>query len=453
MEKTIAVLGGDRRMALLARLLAEDGHPVQTWGLAAFGMEDTALEEAAQADRVVLPVPLSRGKNLNCTAAALPLCGLFALLRPEQRLYAGGVKTADREAAAEFGLTLTDYLSREELAVRNGVPTAEGAIEAAMAATDVTLCGTPCLVIGFGRIGKLLAHRLRGLGAEVTVDNSMICARAEDGLHGAEIYLDMPSVGATINIMLAATRAKGNTIIVNAGKEPHIVDLANFINAMGGSVKGAGTDTIRIRGGRSMHGCTYAVIPDQIEAGTLMIAAAATAGDVLIRGALPTHMEALTAKLLEMGARVDEGIGEDSIRVRSDGNHRHVNIKTLPYPGFPTDLQQPMSALLSTARGTSIINETIYEQRHRHLEEIRRMGGQSQIHERIAIIEGVPKLTGCAVTATDLRAGAALVVAGLMAEGVTDIYNVQFIDRGYEHLEKKLSQLGAKIERLPADAD
>ena len=202
-----------------------------------------------------------------------------------------------------------------------------------------------------------------------------------------------------------------------------------------------------------MHGCTYAVIPDQIEAGTLMIAAAATAGDVLIRGALPTHMEALTAKLLEMGARVDEGIGEDSIRVRSDGNHRHVNIKTLPYPGFPTDLQQPMSALLSTARGTSIITETIYEQRHRHLEEIRRMGGQSQIHERIAIIEGVPKLTGCAVTATDLRAGAALVVAGLMAEGVTDIYNVQFIDRGYEHLEKKLSQLGAKIERLPADAD
>ena len=167
MEKTIAVLGGDRRMALLARLLAEDGHPVRTWGLAAFGMEDTALEEAAQADRVVLPVPLSRGKNLNCTAAALPLCGLFALLRPEQRLYAGGVKAADREAAAEFGLTLTDYLSREELAVRNGVPTAEGAIEAAMAATDVTLCGTPCLVIGFGRIGKLLAHRLRGLGAEV----------------------------------------------------------------------------------------------------------------------------------------------------------------------------------------------------------------------------------------------------------------------------------------------
>ena len=167
MEKTIAVLGGDRRMALLARLLAEDGHPVRTWGLAAFGMEDTALEEAAQADRVVLPVPLSRGKNLNCTAAALPLCGLFALLRPEQRLYAGGVKTADREAAAEFGLTLTDYLSREELAVRNGVPTAEGAIEAAMAATDVTLCGTPCLVIGFGRIGQAEGRIAKALGMNV----------------------------------------------------------------------------------------------------------------------------------------------------------------------------------------------------------------------------------------------------------------------------------------------
>ncbi len=290
------------------------------------------------------------------------------------------------------------------------------------------------------------------LGATVKVDD-VICARAEEGLRGAEIYLDMPSVGATINIMLAATKAHGNTTIVNAGKEPHIVDLANFINAMGGSVKGAGTDTIRIRGGRPMHGCTYAIIPDQIEAGTLMIAAAATAGDVLIRGALPTHMEALTAKLLEMGARVDEGIGEDSIHVRSDGNHRHVNIKTLPYPGFPTDLQQPMSALLSTARGTSIINETIYENRHRHLDEIRRMGGQASIVERVAIINGVPKLEGCAVTATDLRAGAALVIAGLMAEGVTDIYNVQYIDRGYEHIEEKLRALGAKIERLPADAE
>ena len=291
----------------------------------------------------------------------------------------------------------------------------------------------------------------RALGAQVDDYGGMIYAKGD--MVGADVFFDRITVGGTINVMLAAAKAHGNTTIHNAAREPHIVDLANFLNSMGGRVRGAGTDTIRIRGGRPMHGCTYAVIPDQIETGTLMIAAAATRGDVLIRGALPTHMEALTAKLLEMGAHVDEGIGEDSIRVRSDGNHRHVNIKTLPYPGFPTDLQQPMSVLLSTARGTSIINETIFEMRFKHLEEIRRMGGISQINDRIAIIEGVPKLVGCPVTATDLRAGAALVIAGLMAEGVTDIYNVHFIDRGYEHLEDKLRSLGAQIERLPAEED
>lgn len=288
------------------------------------------------------------------------------------------------------------------------------------------------------------------LGADVSIDSGMINARA-DLLLGAHIYFDVVSVGATINVMLASVKAKGITILENCAKEPHIVDLANFLNSMGADIRGAGTDVIKIHGVDILHGTTYPIIPDQIEAGTLMIAAAATHGDVLIRGALPTHMEALTAKLLEMGARVDEGVGEDSIRVRSDGNHRHVNIKTLPYPGFPTDLQQPMSVLLSTARGTSIINETIYEMRFKHLEEIRHMGGISQINDRIAIIEGVPRLTGCAVTASDLRAGAALVIAGLMAEGVTDIYNVQYIDRGYEHLEDKLRSLGAKIERLTVD--
>ena len=290
------------------------------------------------------------------------------------------------------------------------------------------------------------------MGAQVSVEGGYINARAKNGhLKGANVYLDVVSVGATMNIMMAAALAEGTTIIENAAREPHIVDLANFLNSMGADVKGAGTDSIKIRGVKRLNGGSYAIIPDQIEAGTLMIAAAATHGDVLIRGALPTHMEALTAKLLEMGARVDEGVGEDSIRVRSDGNHRHVNIKTLPYPGFPTDLQQPMSVLLSTARGTSIINETIYEMRYKHLEEIRHMGGISQINDRIAIIEGVPHLTGCAVTASDLRAGAALVIAGLMAEGVTDIYNVQYIDRGYEHLEDKLRSLGAKIERLTVD--
>ena len=291
------------------------------------------------------------------------------------------------------------------------------------------------------------------LGATVHTDEDRIVADANGGLVGSEIYLDIPSVGATINIMLAAASARGNTTIVNVAKEPHIVDLANFINAMGGSVKGAGTDTIRIRGGRPMHGCTYAIIPDQIETGTLMIAAAATRGDVLIRGALPTHMEALTAKLLEMGAKVDEGIGEDSIRVRAEGVLRHVNIKTQPYPGFPTDLQQPMSALLSTAKGDSVINETLFENRHRHLDELRKMGGVSNIEDnhRIAKITGVPALHGAAVTATDLRAGAALVIAGLMANGITDIYDIKYIDRGYEHLEQKLCSLGAIIERMSAE--
>lgn len=286
------------------------------------------------------------------------------------------------------------------------------------------------------------------LGATMTSEQGGLLARA-DNLTGAEIYLDVVSVGATINIMLAAVRAKGNTIIVNAAKEPHIVDVANFLNAMGASVKGAGTEVIRIRGVKRMHGCIYAAIPDQIETGTLMIAAAATQGDVTIKGAIPTHMEALSAKLLELGAHVEEGIGEDSIRVWSNGRHRHVNVKTLPYPGFPTDLQQPMSALLSTARGISIVNETIYEMRFKHLDEIRRMGGKARINDRLAIIEGVPELTGCKIEASDLRAGAALVIAGMMAKGETIITNVHFIDRGYENFEGKLRSLGAHIDRIP----
>jgi UDP-N-acetylglucosamine 1-carboxyvinyltransferase len=265
---------------------------------------------------------------------------------------------------------------------------------------------------------------------------------------GNHIYFDVVSVGATINVMFAACLAKGKTILENAAKEPHIVDVANFINAMGGSVKGAGTDVIRVKGVSSLHGCNYTIIPDQIETGTLMIATAATLGDVTIKGAIPTHMEALSAKLLEMGARVEEGIGEDSIRIWSDGDHRHVNIKTLPYPGFPTDLQQPISALLTTARGISVVNETIYEMRFKHLEEIARMGAKVRLNDRLAIIEGVKGLSGCSVSANDMRAGAALVIAGLMADGVTTVSNIHFVDRGYEGLEQKLRALGADIERV-----
>ena len=284
----------------------------------------------------------------------------------------------------------------------------------------------------------------RALGAKVQVENGAVLAHAID-LVGTHIYLDMVSVGATINVMLASVKAKGITILENCAKEPHIVDLANFLNSMGARVKGAGTDVIRIRGMQHLHHCTYTVIPDQIETGTLMIAAAATRGDVTIHGCIPTHMEALTAKLLEMGVRVTEN--DDSIRVRPQGEQRAVNVKTQVYPGFPTDLQQPMTALLCMAHGTSTVCETIFEQRFKHLDELRRMGAHIKLVDRTVLIEGVRELYGAPVTVTDLRAGAALVVAGLMAKGVTEIYETSYIDRGYERIEEKLRALGAEIRR------
>ena len=287
---------------------------------------------------------------------------------------------------------------------------------------------------------------MRALGAKVETERGMVVAQAEP-LTGGDVFLDMATVGGTINVMLAASRAQGTTTIYNAAKEPHIVDLANFLGSLGCRVKGAGTDVIRIRGTQALASRRpYAVIPDQIETGTLMIAAAATHGDVTITGCIPTHMEALTAKLLEMGAKVDER--DDSIRVRSLGAHRAVTFKTQVYPGFPTDLQQPMSALLCTATGTSTVVENIFESRFRHLAEMERMGARVRIFEQTAVIEGVPQLHAAAVEATDLRAGAALVIAGLMAQGTTEISNTCFIDRGYEHLEKKLSSLGAVIWRV-----
>ncbi len=284
------------------------------------------------------------------------------------------------------------------------------------------------------------------LGVETEEKGGYYYAHARE-LLGGDVFFDIVTVGATINVMLAAVKAKGTTIIYNAAKEPHIVDLANFLNSMGAKVKGAGTDVIRIKGQGYLHGTTYAVIPDQIETGTLMIAAAATRGDVIINGCIPTHMEALTAKLLEMGVRVSDS--DDAIRVRTQGKLRPVNVKTQVYPGFPTDLQQPMSALLTTATGTSIIQETIFENRFRHMDELSRMGAHIRVVDRTAIIEGVPQLNGAPVTTTDLRAGAALLVAGLMAQGTTEIYDPEYIDRGYEHIEQKLCALGAQIRREP----
>ena len=286
----------------------------------------------------------------------------------------------------------------------------------------------------------------RSIGAEAEEIGGMLTA--EGTLTGGDVFFDMVTVGATVNVMLAAVKAKGQTFIYNAAKEPHIVDLANFLNSMGAKIKGAGTDIIRIRGVQRLHGSTYAVIPDQIETGTLMIAAAATGGDVIIDGCIPTHMDALSAKLLEMGVKVTDS--DDAIRVHVVGPRRAINVKTQVYPGFPTDLQQPMSALLTTAKGTSLVTETIFEQRFRHLDEIRRMGAHVRVMDRTAIIEGVPELYGAPMTASDLRAGAALIIAGLMARGTSEIYEPGYIDRGYEHIEDKLRSLGAEIRREAA---
>lgn len=284
------------------------------------------------------------------------------------------------------------------------------------------------------------------LGAKVEIEHGYIKLTANK-LTGASIYLDVVSVGATVNIMLAAVRAEGLTTIENAAKEPHIVDIANFLNAMGADIKGAGTDVIRIRGVKSLKGSLiHSIIPDQIEAGTFMIAAAATKGDVLVKNVIPKHMESLTAKLMEMNVKVEEF--DESIRIYVKDRLTKVNIKTLPYPGFPTDLQPPAAVLLLRAEGISTITESIFENRFQYIEELRRMGANIRVEGRMAVIEGGSKLTGAPIKATDLRAGAACVIAGLIAEGETEVSNVHYIDRGYENMVDKLRQLGADIRRI-----
>lgn len=292
---------------------------------------------------------------------------------------------------------------------------------------------------------------MRALGANVYLDESRNVIRAHAAkLKGAEIFFDLVSVGATINTMLAATRAEGLTVLQNVAKEPHVVDVANFLNMMGASVKGAGTDVIRIQGRKKLHGCSYAVIPDQIEAGTYMIAAAATRGDVVVKNVIHTHMEALTAKLLESGADVEEG--DDGVdfylRVSMRKRPNPVKLKTAVYPGFPTDLQQPMMAYLTTATGTSVVEETIFENRFNHVKELRKMGASVSVSQnRIARVKGVESLHGAELSASDLRAGAALIIAGLSASGETKVRGVEYIDRGYEHLEQKFAALGARISK------
>ena len=284
------------------------------------------------------------------------------------------------------------------------------------------------------------------LGAKVIIENGMVDARATE-LRGCSVYLDVVSVGATINIMLAAAKAHGLTVIENAAREPHIVDLANFLNSMGANIMGAGTSVIKIRGVESLHGCTYSIIPDQIEAGTYMVAAAATGGDVLIENVIPKHLESIIAKLLEAGAEITEY--DEAVRVRMIGRPKKCNVKTMPHPGFPTDMQPQIATLLAISEGTSIVTEGVWDNRFRYVEQLIGMGAQIQVDGKMAIITGVEKLTPAPVKAVDLRAGAAMVIAGLMAEGITEVENIIYIDRGYENLAEKFQKLGADIKRVP----
>lgn len=284
------------------------------------------------------------------------------------------------------------------------------------------------------------------MGAKVSIEHGLIKVQAEK-LKGCSIYLDVVSVGATVNLMLAAVKAEGITVIENAAKEPHVVDVANFLNAMGANVKGAGTDVIKIKGVESLRGgISHCIIPDQIEAGTYMIAAAATRGDVLVKNVIPKHMESLTAKLIEMNVKVEEY--EDSIRVTGGDRFTKAHIKTLPYPGFPTDLHPQATVLLCLAEGTSTITEGVWDLRFQYVDELKRMGARIKVEGRMAVVEGVEEMTGAPIRAADLRAGAALVIAALVARGTSEIHNVSYIDRGYEDIEYKLKSLGADITRL-----
>ena len=283
------------------------------------------------------------------------------------------------------------------------------------------------------------------LGAHVDIANGMISVEADE-LIGSHIYMDVISVGATINVMMAAVMANGKTTIENAAKEPHIVDVANFLNSMGANIKGAGTDVIRIRGVKSLHGTTYSIIPDQIEAGTFMFAAAATGGDVTVKNVIPKHLEATTAKLEEIGCEVQEF--DDAVRVRAVGRLHRTHVKTLPYPGYPTDMQPQMTTLLSIAQGTSIVTEGVWDNRFKYVDELHRMGAKIQVDGKVAVVEGVEQLSGAQVKALDLRAGVALVQAALSAKGTSEIEDIHWVERGYEDLIGKLQKIGADIKKV-----
>lgn len=406
---------------------------------------EVTISGAKNAALAIIPATILSGES--CVIENLPaiqdvriLAEIFKMIGAKTDLTKGGAMCVDPSGINDFSVTF------EMVSSLRASYYLLGALLGRYGHAEVALPGG--CSIGQRPIDQHIKG-LRALGANVVIENGIVKADAVR-LKGAEIYMDVSSVGATINIMLAASRAEGRTIIVNAAKEPYVVDVANFLNMMGASVKGAGTDIIRIDGKKKLHGCNYSIIPDMMEAGTFMIAAAATRGDVFINNVIPTHLDAISAKLMESGALVEEGDnGRDFfIRVKSDSRPRAVNIKTLPYPGFPTDLQQPMMSLLSVSTGNSFVMENIFEERFNHVGELCRMGANINVNSRSAMIQGVERLSGTHLYASDLRAGAALVVAALMAEGSSIIHNIHFIDRGYEHLEHKIRALHGDMTRV-----
>ena len=323
-----------------------------------------------------------------------------------------------------------------------------GALLGRCGRADVSLPGG----CNFGGVRPIDQHikGFRALGAEVSVNYGMVHMTSE-ALVGEHIYFDVVSVGATMNVMLAAVKARGVTILENAAKEPHIVDLANFLNSMGANIRGAGTDVIKIHGVDVLHGTEYSIIPDQIEAGTYMVAAAATGGDVLVENVIPKHLESIIDKLRRAGATVEEF--DDAVRVSRTGRLQHVNVKTMPHPGFPTDMQPQMTTMLCCAEGTSIVSEGVWDNRFKYVDELRKMGANIQVDGKVAVVEGVERLTGAPVKALDLRAGAAMLIAGLMADGITEVEEIHHIERGYSSLVDKLRSLGADIRKVSYDDD
>ena len=426
--------------------------------------------EVNQVDKIIV----SGGKKLNgkvrvegAKNAVLPVLAGALLATKGKNIIRDVANLADvytiNEVLKSLGATVEYFPKRNEVIIDSSATlSSEAQFEYVRKMRASILVMGPILARnGFARIAlpggcaigsRPIDQHLKGfeaMGAEISFGHGFVEAKTNGRLKGAKIYLDFPSVGATENIMTAAALAEGTTILENAAKEPEIVDLANFINEMGGRVKGAGTDTIRIEGVRELEGTLHHIIPDRIEAGTFMVAAAITQGDVTIENAVPEHMTALIAKLKEMGVKINEE--EDGLRIRANGTLKSVDIKTMPHPGFPTDMQSQMMALMLTATGTGMLTETVFENRFMHVEEFRRMNGNIKIEGRSVIMQGPSDLQGAEVAATDLRAAAALILAGLASEGVTRVTELYHLDRGYVDFHLKLAALGADIERVSSE--